>query len=416
MKQGKLYTTLVMVLLALGLCAYFGFHLLDTMLNPFSTTIAYRYTVSDSVEVDGMLLREEFLLPEQSGIVESVRREGERVGTGQAVALVHRDSAAQANQALLDDLGNEIDVLLQVLRGEADVLSAAHQDEAILKAVVALRQSTATQSLSGLSDSVVELKSEVLRRDYAYSGTLSQQTLTTRLTQLHSEYTALETLSSAATKTIYAPFSGLYSSNLDGFESVLTPDTMLTLTESDLQRYLSQSPQDMGNMAGKLILGSGWYLALSVPTSAMEDLKIGDKLTVRFGGEFSQDVSMKVTRLGEETEGNRLLILFSDRYTSDTTLLRQTSVELIYGTNTGIRVPKEALRMISTTDKEGVTTQTIGIYTITAGRAEFRPIDISGEGQDFYVVKASDGSREPLREGDRIVVHATDLYDGKHLD
>ncbi len=407
MRDGKLYTKLVMLLLAAGLFTYFGVYIIDSLYNPFSTTIAYSYTMNDSVEVEGILIRDEYLLAEQSGIVESLRREGERVGTGQSVALVHRDAQAQSDQAALDALTDEISVLAQVLSTSADVLSASNQDEAILQSVIALRKSAATQSLSQLDDQVVDLKSNVLQRDYAYSGTLTQAEILDRLTVLQAEKTSLSATTSGST-TVYAPFSGLYSSYIDGFESLLSPSTMDSLTEATLQQYLSYSPQTSSNRAGKLILGDGWYLALSVPQEAISGLRTGDSLTVRFGGEFSQDVTMTITQIGDdEGSDSRLLILYSDRYASDTTLLRQTTVELVYDSYTGLRIPKESLRM-----QDGV----LGVYAITAGRAEFRTVNILVEGGDFYVVEAAEPGKDVLRAGDEIVVYGTDLYDGKQLN
>ncbi len=415
MKQGKLYTSMVMALLALAIAIYFGVYFVDTLYNPFSTTIAYTYTMNDSVEVEGIIIRDEYLLGEQTGIVESVRREGERVGAGQSVALVHRDQQAQTNQAELDEVTSEIAVIRQVLQEDADILSATNQDDAILASVISLRQSAASQSYSQLDSQVVELKSQVIQRDYAYSGTLSRSTLVARLTQLVAEETTLSSLTSTATSTVYAPVAGLYSTNVDGFEGVLTPSSIDDMTLSQLNGYLTQTPQTDSTVVGKLILGTGWYLAVSIPEDATKGIQIGDTLTVRFGGEFSQDVSMEVVKLSSGEEGDCLMVLYSDRYASDTTLLRQTTVELVYGSDTGIRVPKESLRMDTKTDSEGNVTQTVGVYTNTAGRAEFHAITILAEGQDFYVVEDATGGKDALRAGDEVIVYATDLFDGKQL-
>lgn len=65
MKQGKPVITVVMVALAVALAIYFGFHVFDTFNDPFSTTMVYTYTVNDSVEAEGLLVREEQVLPAQ---------------------------------------------------------------------------------------------------------------------------------------------------------------------------------------------------------------------------------------------------------------------------------------------------------------------------------------------------------------
>lgn len=415
MKDGKLYTNLVMILLAIGLAIYFGAYIIDTIYNPFSTTTAYTYTHRDSVEVEGVVVREEYVLAEQTGIVERYRREGERVGKGGVVALVHRDSDAQADQAVLTQLDNEISVITQVLSADLDVLSAARHDEDILDTIISIRGSGTTQSLSTLSSQVVDLKSLMIQRDYAYGSSISQAELTLHLNELVAEQSTISSQLGSATQSVYAPMTGLYSGNVDGYESIFTTDGLSDLTQATLTELLTQTPDSVGNVAGKLILGSGWYLALSVPYENTVDLRVGDSVQVGFRGEFSTEISMKITQLGDETEGDRLVVLFTDQYASDTTLLRQTSVELIYASNTGIRVPKAALRMETKTDDEGNVTQTVGVYTVVAGNAEFQPITVLAEGADFYVISSVKTGSRALRAGDEIIVYATDLYDGKQI-
>ena len=111
MKQGQSVITLVMVLIAGALAIYFGYYVFDTLNDPFTTTLAYSYTVNDSVEADGLLVREEKALSGQAGILDVTRTEGEKVGVGQTVALIYRDSQAQADQAELDRLSMEIELL-----------------------------------------------------------------------------------------------------------------------------------------------------------------------------------------------------------------------------------------------------------------------------------------------------------------
>ena len=125
MKQGKPVITVVMVALAAALAIYFGFYVFDTFNDPFSTTLVYTYTVNDSVEAEGLLVREEQVLTAQSGIVDVTRSEGEKVGVGQTVALIYRDSQAQADQAQLEALSAEIELLEYAVSQSGDVASAA---------------------------------------------------------------------------------------------------------------------------------------------------------------------------------------------------------------------------------------------------------------------------------------------------
>ena len=55
------------------------------------------------------------------------------------------------------------------------------------------------------------------------------------------------------------------------------------------------------------------------------------------------------------------------------------------------------------------------VYVVTAGRAEFKPVTILTEGDDFYVVQSVRDDKKALRAGDEVIVQATGLYDGQLL-
>ena len=74
MKQGKPLITFVMVAIAAALSVYFGFYVFDTFNDPFTTTLAYQYTVHDSVEADGLLVRQEQVLAVVDGFVRAGKR------------------------------------------------------------------------------------------------------------------------------------------------------------------------------------------------------------------------------------------------------------------------------------------------------------------------------------------------------
>ncbi len=416
MKPGKIYSTTVMAVLAVGIACYFGIYIVRSLDNPFTTTVAYEYTMNDSVEVEGMIFRNEQLLPNEDQIFDITRREGERVGTGQVVAYRYRDAATQADQTALNIVENEIEVIRRVLRGSGDILSAATQDEAILDSVIAIRASTATQRFSDLEEQAVELKSQVLERDYAYGGGLTQDVLVARFDSLRAEQKALSSSTQAGVSGIYAPRAGIYSSNVDGIETILTVDNIETMTLDNLYGAMDAPITKNGSSVGKIILGEKFYLALGVPAEVVAGTELGDNLTVCFDGEFREEVPMKVVKIGTEEGDHQLLVLMSERYVSETTLIRTTTVELIYDSETGIRVPTIAIRRQNETKENGFEVEVAGVYTVMAGKMEFHPVELLVEGEEFSVVKPVDTGRDTLRAGDVVVVYGTDLYDGKPVE
>lgn len=420
MKQGKSVITFAMAAIAVALVIYFGFYVAKVFSEPYTTALAYTYTSNDSAEAVGILVRQETVLPAQTGIVDVTRSEGEKVGVGQSVAQVYRDSQAQTNQADLEALADQIQ-LLEYSSDGGGVDSAAKLDENILQAVTALHAASGVGDYNQLEDQARTLKSTVLKRGYVYGNGLGSEELTQKLNDLKSQYAALKQQTSSSTSSVRAPQSGVFSTLVDGYETAVTPQTVFQLTPSSLSALLAGQGKESGGGVGKLITATRWYFAAALPVSVAERLKEGSTATLRFSGDFDQDIDMRVDQIGE-AEGDKSVVVFStDRYLSQTTLLRQQTAELIFNSWSGLRIPKQALRMEKSTytDKETgqeVQNNRLGVYALLGGRAEFKTVEVVTEGDDYYVVRSTTDESDALRAGDEVIVRATELYDGQLLE
>ena len=421
MKQGKPLITLVILILAATVAIYFAAYIYNALDDPYRTTQVYAYTSYDSVTVEGLVVREARVLPAQPGILEITRAEGEKVGTGQEIALVYRDSQAQANQVQSEELEMEIELLEYAIDQGGDLDSAARLDEDILQAVVGLRASYALGDCTQLRDQVMNVKSSVLKRGYTYGEGLTPADLTARLRQLKEELTVLTRQSARATTRVTAPEPGVFSSLVDGYESLLTPDTVLQLTPSALQELIDNPAGEESGALGKLLTSNTWYFAANLPKQSAERLTEGKTATLRFSGELNREVEMTVEQIGP-TEQNKTLVVFSSsRYLILTTLLRCQTVELIFDRWSGLRIPKQALHLEEVTrtdDKTGepVSVQILAVYALVNGHAELREVEIVHEGEDYYVVRSVGTGPKVLRAEDTIITEATGLQDGLRLE
>lgn len=420
MKQGKPVITVAIAAIAVALVIYFGFYVAKVFSEPYTTALAYTYTSNDSAEAVGILVRQETVLPAQTGIVDVTRSEGEKVGVGQSVAQVYRDSQAQNNQADLEALADQIQ-LLEYSSDGGGVDSAAKLDENILQAVTALHAASGVGDYNQLEDQARTLKSTVLKRGYVYGNGLGAEELSQKLNDLKSQYAALKQQTSSSTSSVRAPQSGVFSTLVDGYETAVTPQTVFQLTPSSLSALLAGQGKETGGGMGKLITSTRWYFAAALPVSVAERLKEGSTATLRFSGDFDQDIDMRVDQVGQ-AEGDKSVVVFStDRYLSQTTLLRQQTAELIFNSWSGLRIPKQALRMEKSTytDKETgqeVQNNRLGVYALLGGRAEFKTVEVVTEGDDYYVVRSTTDESDALRAGDEVIVRATELYDGQLLE
>lgn len=414
MKEGTTITKLVMLLMALCLAVYFSVYLFRGMTDPLTTAVAYAYTVNDSVEADALLVRQEQVLSAGAGIADVIPGEGERVGAGQTVAVLYRDSQALERKEQIQQLTLEVELLQYATTQTDPGAGTAQLEDDVVRAAVALRADSAAGDFDQLEEQVLDLKRAVLKRDYTYG----QGVDATRLTQLSSQLRALQSRSDQDTSRVYAKTEGTFSAQVDGYEGVLDPQSAAQLTPAGLDALLERGTQSDESALGKLITATRWYLAANLPLEAAERLALGGDTVVRFTGDFSKDVSMRVESVSEP-EGERCMVLLSsDRYLSDTTLLRRQTVEVIFDSSQGLRVPKAAVHILTETVTDKETGQekrvsTTGVYVLVNGQAEFKSVQTLAEGTQFYVVRPLDTGKRVLRAGDQVIVRARDLRDGK---
>ena len=441
MKQGTLITKIVMIILLVGVAIYLAIYAVRSLSDPFTTAMAYQDSLDDSVEVTGVLVREEIALSSGTAIMDILPEEGERVRAGETVAILYQSSDALDRKKQLQALEQEREQLQYALNSGSSLGDAAKLEQQIIASIQALRASTAGGDLSALESNALALRTQVLRREFAYSASGdSAAALAETIADLDLQISQLSAQSSYDTTSIYAPCSGLFSGLADGYESTLTPDTLDTLTAGQLSAISSGTSSAEGACVGKLITGDRWYFAAVVDPSTASRLLPGDTITVAFSRDFTGEVDMRVERVGDEEAEGCVLVLSSSRNLKDVTLLRFQTVELIFKRYSGIRVPKQALHMetIASTDSETgekIQTQIIGVYTVVGANTEFKPVDIVREGSDYYLVTPSEEARSYiikerngeyylatpsasqslpiLRPGDEIIVNATNLYDGK---
>lgn len=419
MKQGKSLITFTILIFAAAIALYLGYYIFSALNEPYRTAQVYSYTALDSVTADGLVVQEALVLPAQTGILELTRAEGEKVGRGQQIALIYRDSQAQADQAHIEELELDIELLEESVAQSGDLESAARLDEDIIQSMVALRACYALGDCTRLREQVLEVKSSVLKRGYTYGDGLTSADLSARLRQLREELAVLTRQSARATTRVSAPAPGVFSGLVDGYESRLTPETLHQLTPSALQELIDSPPGEDGGAMGKLITSDTWYFAANLPEQAARRLEEGGAAVLRFSGELNRDVEMKVDRVGPTGEGKTLVVFSSNRYLTLTTLLRRQTAELVFESWSGLRIPKQALRLVEFTQEDSgepaAVTKT-GVYALVNGRTEFREVTILYEGSDYYVVRSLGSGRKILRAGDTVITHGTGLTDGLLLE
>ena len=427
MKQGSLNARIIMLVVLAAVVITIAASALSSLRELYPTVLAYSYTVDDSVEATGFLVRQETVLPGQGGTVEVLPDEGEKVSRGETVALLYQSDAGLAQRETLQQLMMEQEQLEYALAQSGGSGDSAQLSDRVADAIAGLRGAAASGDLTGLESQTMELKSLIYKRSYTLGqeGEDSAAALQASLDNVKAQIQSLTAQASQNTSRVTAAQSGIFSGLVDGYESLITPDMLEELTPAQLEGLAQAQPSEDPSAIGKLITNSTWYFACTLPEADTARLVEGRSVTVRFSRDWSGEVDMKVERLGDPEEGG-VVVLSSDKFLSDITLLRRQTVELIFDTVTGIRLPKEALRVDqqTVTDSEtGEQTQVsvTGVYALVGQQAEFKPVTVLDE-EDSYILVAPITSTVPsqakkaLRAGDKIIISSGELYDGKVIE
>ncbi len=417
MKQGSLINRIVMLLFFSAIVVYFAGAAWRGLREPYPTYPVYAYEVDETVEATGYLVRQEEVLEGQGDIVRLLPGEGEKISAGSTGALLYTDQASMERSERLESLQAEAEQIAAAVAqtGESAMDSTG---TAVSDALVALRSSVATGDLTGLESQSRSFKSAIYRQAHRYGD---GDALTTALASAREEIAALQAQTAMSTGRVKVSRSGVFSGQTDGYETVLTPGILESLTPSDLDALAEEEHQGAG--IGKLITSATWYFVCPMEEADARRLTEGGSTTVRFSRDWSGEVDMTVERIGPPENGRVAVILSSRKFLSATTLLRRQTVELVFDRRPGLQVPAQALRVEERTwtDDGGVehTDQTPCVYVLVGIKAERKWVNILAQGENYYLVepiavKQGNETQEKrnLRAGDQVIVATQEIYDG----
>lgn len=411
MKQGAIVNRIVMILFFLAILLYFGGSALRSFHDPYPTTPCYAYSTDDTVEATGYLVRRESVLTGQGGIVQVLPDEGEKVAVGETVAKVYQDEGAVERSNQLEALQLEADQLSYAISQSGQADQGAKLGENVIDAMVELRSSAEAGDFTDLESQSLAFKSAVYQQADRYGDAAD---LSAALTAVQGRIDALSAQAPQSTSRVTVSESGVFSRVVDGYESRLTPEVLEGLTPAALDALAGGGGADAAAL-GKLITSTTWYFVCPISETDAARLTEGEKVTARFSRDWSGDVEMTVERIGAPEDGRVAVVFSSSRFLSETTLLRRQTVDLVFATMTGVRVPAAAVRM----DENGTT----GVYVRVGSKAEFKPVEVLDQGEDYYLVtpvEIEDATlrqeRKALRAGDDVIVATQEIYDGKIVE
>ena len=253
MKEKTLGTKLLLAAVTLGVLAYFSIQAVRYFGDPLTTTIAYQYQVEMSTVLSGYVVRDEAILTDDtSGLLQLQRAEGERISDGGVVALVYADQATLDRQKEIQSLHTQIEQLQYAEEAALGAEVSLRLDAQILQTIPRLPGRSGGGPAGhggGLRSRAAEPGDEAGLHVFRHGG------------PVRPDGGAPEPVEQPAgpggklCPTDHCAAGGLYSAVVDGYENILTPESLETLTPRTLAA-LEPDESLRSNRVGKLVLGT----------------------------------------------------------------------------------------------------------------------------------------------------------------
>ena len=372
--------------------------------NPLKTEPAELYTFEDYIQSTGIYIRDERTVSYSgSGVINYIYSDGEKLAKNSVIAEIYASQNDLAVQLRIDELSEQISVLQDA---EKLVGSDNSQLEAFSNQIYENHTKMVQYILDGDYISAADMKSDYLNlqsKRQIVNGTTTDYAA--KITELQNEITALSAQISSRPTDLTLQDTGYFVSTTDGYESILTYDSIPDLTEDRINEIIkTPNIESSSTVIGKIVSDYKWRMVCIVPADNTLGIYEGAVLNVRIGNEVSI-VKATVEDMNDLPSGNRLLTLGFDVFNQDLVRNRTAQIKIMFDEYSGIRIPSAAVHF----DEE----ENMGVFIKLGVTVYFVQIDMIRTEGDYILVRDTTDKDGYLSLYDSVIVEGTDLYDGK---
>lgn len=392
--------------------AYAIIHLVSNLTTDVSYEYASEQKIETALEKNAYIIRNESIVyAENSGVLSYSVRESQKIGVDDLIASVY----SSQNGINLQNEINEIESKIAILsRSSIDTgyltSNISKIDERIFSSIIDSRSATEDNDLTLISSFKEELLIDINKRQLVTAG---KADFADQINELQTKKDKLTSSLQNPLSAVYAEKTGYFSTLLDGYETVFTPERIQKMNLSDFDRIIGEDEVRYTDSAiGKLITDFDWYTMCEVTSEEAEELVVGKTYPISYLYSSGRQVDAVLQRKIGQTDSTRVVLLFLIQdVPSDFDYTRKQPVKIITDSKKGVSFPSSALRMV-----DGVQ----GVYIVAGNVIDFKKVDIISSTESRYLSrsyeKTDPNSKEYLSKFDRVVLEGKDLYVGKILD
>ena len=344
----------VLVLAGLLVLVFIVHHLFDYFAVKPNLEFVTNGTIEHTIGSRAMIVRDENVVStEHGGDFVTQAAEGSRVARGQAIAMV----VPADMQTVVENLRNtqsQISDVQQELIAEgaaegADVIYS-DIDQSLAPIINMMRLDAIDGNLSSLSSYASSISVLMSQRE---SELAELDFDDERLRTLRSDERGYESQLQNRASVINAPEPGIVSFKLDGLETVLNYDVLLSADAGTIRDYINDAvgiiPSTLTVQAGdnvaRIASNNDQYIAcfLNESDAPITAFDVGSHHTVIVGSEGLSIGKCVVQRVTQTSNGNYLVVFSTTRYVEDLLDIRSVDIEVVITETRGMRVPVSSL-------------------------------------------------------------------------
>lgn len=338
-----------------------------------------------SSSFEAIVIRDETLIyAKKSGVLESMVKDNELVRKNKLVASLFESKVDGDTKAKLANVNMRIEEITRLKENNTDVLSTGFVLEGAIGSLVEeMMNAIDTHDM----EKVVSIKNEInILSDKKNVWEKGEEYSDEILETLLEEKRQYEQKLGNAKEDLYSPVSGIYTTNIDGYEEVLSSGAIGEMTYEDFESIKNMKPtkDDIKKRGApcKIIDNFNWSLAFGAKEEEISKLKKGSLVYIR-NNNYPGEVKAKISYISPPSKGKYIVIVTSDVACDWAMKDRFVEVDLIKKKYEGLKVPIEALRV-----KDGET----GVYVVVDGIVKFKKINVLYKDTKFLIAEENNAS------------------------
>ncbi len=415
----KVIKYLAMLVVGVGVLVYVYYQAMGGADKEIETETSVLVSMDISIEADAFIFRDETtFLSGSGGELVTVVNDGERVSKGQLLANVYSDSENTVLQDEISRIQRRIDILESSATVGGFVISDLDKIDDDLKEIQkSFSYSASNGDLAGAIDGSSDFLVKLNKRDLIVN---SDSDYTAELAELQARKLELQNQIQAVSSAVYAPQSGYFYSEADGYENTFDISLVDTIDLNNFDDFVNatENAQTSKNGYVKIVNSLIWKLVCRIDSDELSNVKTGRTYTLSFPENRGEKIDMELEKIVSETNSTSALLVFRcNRLPGDFDYKRFQKAEIVKSTIQGLSVPKKAERYV-----DGVQ----GVYVLVGDVVRYRAFTQIAE-KDNYIIARFDNSDTAFEDEevktekykrldlyDNIII-GKDLFDGKIL-